>query len=367
MLVLVAHVRQLFLLPAADSDLGIVDQALYLGTSFGHGAVLVFFVLSGYFVGGSVIRQKSTGTFSWGSYAASRGTRLWIVLIPAIILTAILDRVGFAFLSDRAVYGPDSNTAENNGMLSALGNVFFLQPNIVEPYGSNHPLWSLGVEACYYILFPLFIIGLTTGSISKRIFSGGLIAVIFFVLGWAGGALFMSWLLGAAVAFKQESITSMLRRLSPHARVASKLGALVLVFAAMAYDRVQKAEPEDVGLSTWLVVVSTAVLIVTLLDDVAAKSAIANGLLAAGSRISAFSYSLYATHMPIMWLGHSFIFASDDAAWEASPLAWIGTLAVSVACTFLAWLFYLATERNTSAVRAGVWRLVGRSRTSVSA
>jgi peptidoglycan/LPS O-acetylase OafA/YrhL len=63
-----------------------------------HEAVIVFFVLSGYFVGGGVLRAWQTGAWSWSTYAIQRLTRLWIVLIPALFLTLALDTIGLRLL-----------------------------------------------------------------------------------------------------------------------------------------------------------------------------------------------------------------------------------------------------------------------------
>src|ERR1700722_8142246 len=44
----------------------------------GHEAVMVFFVLSGYFVGGSALRAVRKGYLSWKKYLFQRLTRLWL-------------------------------------------------------------------------------------------------------------------------------------------------------------------------------------------------------------------------------------------------------------------------------------------------
>ena len=66
----------------------------YLSTGLGHQWVVVFFVLSGYLVGGSVLRQMATDRWSLGGYALKRLTRLYAVLIPALILGGLFDLLG---------------------------------------------------------------------------------------------------------------------------------------------------------------------------------------------------------------------------------------------------------------------------------
>lgn len=49
-------------------------------TRLGHEAVMIFFVLSGYLVGGQVIRRVIAGRFSIADYAIDRSTRIFTVL-----------------------------------------------------------------------------------------------------------------------------------------------------------------------------------------------------------------------------------------------------------------------------------------------
>src|ERR1700722_6088811 len=57
----------------------------YAMCTMGHQAVVVFFVLSGYLVGGHVLRARETGRWSWSVYLIQRGVRLWPVLVPAVV------------------------------------------------------------------------------------------------------------------------------------------------------------------------------------------------------------------------------------------------------------------------------------------
>jgi peptidoglycan/LPS O-acetylase OafA/YrhL len=60
--------------------------------TLGNEAVMIFFVLSGYLVGGSVLRTRLR--WSWKKYLTMRLTMLWVVLIPALVLTIAIDFVG---------------------------------------------------------------------------------------------------------------------------------------------------------------------------------------------------------------------------------------------------------------------------------
>src|ERR1700684_594803 len=45
-----------------------LDRVFYFATGRGHEAVVIFFVMSGWLVGGSVWRQQRDGRFSWRDY-----------------------------------------------------------------------------------------------------------------------------------------------------------------------------------------------------------------------------------------------------------------------------------------------------------
>ena len=59
----------------------------------GYQAVMVFFVLSGYFISSTVLRSINENRWSWSDYLIKRVTRLWIVLIPALVLTYIVAKI----------------------------------------------------------------------------------------------------------------------------------------------------------------------------------------------------------------------------------------------------------------------------------
>jgi peptidoglycan/LPS O-acetylase OafA/YrhL len=55
-------------------------RPLYILSGAGHQAVVIFFVLSGYLISGSVLRSFQRMEWSWAQYTTHRLVRLWIVL-----------------------------------------------------------------------------------------------------------------------------------------------------------------------------------------------------------------------------------------------------------------------------------------------
>jgi peptidoglycan/LPS O-acetylase OafA/YrhL len=156
------HLRAMMFVDYAELKApSLLHKIFYAMTGLGHQAVMVFFVLSGFFVGGSVLRKGPN--FEWIDYAIARLSRLWIVLIPALIVTFVIDRFISSIAPDvlaGSYYsiwssGPFISKDHSTTLLTFLGNVFFLQNILTPVFGTNTPLWSLANEFWYYVIFPL--------------------------------------------------------------------------------------------------------------------------------------------------------------------------------------------------------------------
>ena len=168
LLVVLSHLRGFLFLDLNELERsGVVTKLFYFVTGLGHQAVMVFFVLSGYFVGGSVLSGLVRNSFTWHGYGISRLTRLWMVLVPALLLTLCIDLLGRhwnpgAYAGDLCtefMSGPTPSHPPSWNPMTFAGNLFFLQTISVPVFGSNVPLWSLANEFWYYLIFPLGVFG----------------------------------------------------------------------------------------------------------------------------------------------------------------------------------------------------------------
>ena len=211
LLVVLEHLRAFLFVPFSQLKApGILAKGFYLVTGLGHQAVMIFFVLSGYLVGGSVIGALQSGKWSWREYLLRRMTRLWVVLIPALLLTLLWDKLGCTIApagyhgAYRELYhsGPTPTMPADWSLRAFLGNAFFLQTILVPCFGTNGPLWSLANEFWYYLLFPILLLLLLPGSrISTRMACLLLAAGILLFLPRSillGGVI---WLIGAGVFY----------------------------------------------------------------------------------------------------------------------------------------------------------------------
>jgi peptidoglycan/LPS O-acetylase OafA/YrhL len=334
---------------------GLADKAFYLVTGLGHQAVIVFFVLSGYFVGGSVLRSGSG--FSARHYAVTRVARLWAVLLPALLLTTVVDALILrhapgALMGDYAALwgsGPTAQQPYSASFLTLLGNVFFFQTLLTPVWGSNGPLWSLAYEFWFYVCFPLLTCaaGLTGRSLgrSQRLMCGLSAVMLLGLLPQEVRIGFVYWLMGVCVAVAQT-------RWPPRARPWALALALLFFAAALFYTKVPRAQallalPPDLVLA----LASMALFAVLVTQGPGAAGAAASpGLLRRAAVMgSEVSYSLYAYHFPgVVLLGASVVGARQwSPSWGAAA-AFSGLL-----CALLlgAWVFWWLFERQTHQVR----------------
>ena len=157
--VVFSHLRTFLFVNYVDVEHhNIFTKIFYFVTEYGHQAVIVFFVLSGYLVGGSVVKRYKEQTIDinyFKIYLIKRFSRIYIVLIPSLIVGYILDSLGYINFPDLYTNAYHINAMNYNAhnYLSIdilFGNLLNLQTILVPIFGTNGPLWSLANEWIYY-------------------------------------------------------------------------------------------------------------------------------------------------------------------------------------------------------------------------
>ena len=114
---------------------------------WGHEAVIVFFVLSGYVIAYVADTKEST----LRDYTVSRLARVYSVVLPAIVLTGLFDWIGSSF--DPTTYvgiaAWDYAPVRVMASLTFLNQIWFVYIQLF----SNVPYWSLSYEVFYYVGF----------------------------------------------------------------------------------------------------------------------------------------------------------------------------------------------------------------------
>ncbi len=357
--VLIYHVRYRFFLDYADLRVsGPLVKGWYVLTSFGHDAVMIFFVLSGFLIGGTVVRSIREGRWSWKEYGTSRFVRLYVVLLPALVLTVFWDGLGRWWFGTNPVYTgalqPYRNdffdVGQTSGLATLLGNAAFLQSILVPSFGSNGALWSLSFEWWYCAIFPcLAIAGLARTALNRRaVWAVAALGLLLFV-GVAMTAYFRIWLIGAAVAVLPFSRFVAGWR-APLAFCGMVLcGAVVLLTHV---DAVRALMHGSLLATDTCIGVAFALWLYVLLHD---RAPVAPGAYRQVSRtLAGCSYTLYAVHLPLLVFLRAWLVPGEPWTPDARSLALSGIVA-GVAFAY-AWLLARLFESRTPLAREWLLR-----------
>jgi peptidoglycan/LPS O-acetylase OafA/YrhL len=167
LLVVLHHGRHLWFVDLADvPNKTLLIKVFYFLTGFGSEAVMVFFLLSGYLVGGGALRKWRSDSYSSVDYMISRFSRIYTLLVPVLIFGALIDWIGLHYLNGTEIYtnSPRYHTkslgfviSDNLNIPTFFSNLFNFQDIFSSHFGSNSPLWSLSYEWWYYCLFALIL------------------------------------------------------------------------------------------------------------------------------------------------------------------------------------------------------------------
>lgn len=347
LIVFLAHARGMFLPPVrhfmglatASAAAGRVSTAApgsppYLLPSSGHEAVILFFVLSGVLVGGSVLRDVADGRFTWRHYLLHRLTRLWVPLLPALVLGAVIDMVCSGLTPSLPVF---------------LGNVFFLQDILVPTLGTNSPLWSLTFEWWYYAAFPLLVLGVWKGRgvIARLLCLAGMLAI-----GWLVGPIialyFLIWIGGAAVTLVPRVLNA------SAVRVLLPLGAVILAAVGIAILKLGFMPP----VSDFVLAILACGFCYVILN---ARQEAGDGFYRRAAQFGAgMSYTLYLVHFPVIYaLNH--LLAPGLRLQPGDPVtAYSGLVFTTMSLLVLAyaWAVSRLFEANTGRVQRWLSRVL---------
>ncbi|TAH24856.1 MAG: acyltransferase [Cytophagales bacterium] len=159
----------------------------FLDEDYGHKLVMVFFVLSGYLISYST-RQKERNL---SQYINDRVSRLYSIVIPALIFTYLIDGLCVFFHADYM------NKIPENQIFRVLLNIFFLDQNwsLCSKPSTNGPFWSISYEFWYYMIYGVFYF---VQSYTKKWL---IILGICLFIGPKILLLFPVWILGVAVQY----------------------------------------------------------------------------------------------------------------------------------------------------------------------
>ena len=355
--VMIGHVRSLFFQDYASlAAPGLGTKSLYAATGLGHEAVIIFFVLSGFFIGASVLKSVAANRWSWRSYLTHRFVRLWIVLLPALALGAAFDWAGMNSLQSSATYFSPMRYLSSVSFASRFtprnfaGNLFFLQGIFVDSFGSNGPLWSLSYEFWYYMIFPALVLLLVPNiSAAARAALFVVAAAMLSLVGPTISIYFLIWLAGAAVF----AISSRLPAIHGAQGIASQITGWLVLIGGLAWIR---SGSISAGLTADFILAAcfSAWMLAISIPGGSEPNAVTGWV---AKTLSGFSYTLYLIHFPLL----AFLRTSFDPAgnWPPDVRHFTQGVVLALAALALAYCIAFFTELRTAAVRKRVEGWIG--------
>jgi len=335
-----------------NADLGMYEM-LHGEIKLASEAVVIFFVLSGYLVGGSVLRAVRLGRWSWRSYLTKRMVRIYIVLLPALLLGVILDRIGLHHATPGSVYLTPSGIqlittyelGERLRLLTVFGNALFLQDILVPYVGTNASIWSLANEVWYYIAFPFMVLASVKATkLWTRVTYVLIVVALLWFIGLRISLQFPVWIAGAALLYVPQKLSERQARSGVSA-------SFLLLILTMGGVRLLHFRP--ISADYTLAIVTAVFLYFTIQVHAPAKRGVYKTVAGFASRIS---YSLYLFHLPIA----VFLCSIVNNPWRpwapTSPhiMSYLVTDGLIVVIVYFMWRVF---EANTDAVRI---RLFGK-------
>lgn len=354
-LVVLGHTREFLFLQTGRSadDLGALQKALLAPTSLAQESVAIFFVLSGFLVGGQVIREVRLDRFSWRSYLAKRLSRLWTVLLPGLALTLVLDAISWRTAGFERL--------NNKGSLAVpdlLCNVLFLQEARCRSYGSNESLWSLSYEFWFYIVFAaatIAVVATTRRAWTRALVGAALVVLSLALFGPDLLRLIPSWLFGVVLAVIVRRINERGRPVTPPGGRWSVPAAVVVLAVALVASNLLIHGHAPLEQAVRFVVVGLGACPLVLLLALYAP-ANEHPVVRAVSRTGAWSYSSYVYHAPILKLAIALVVAAGSTL--ADPVVVVAVYGFALVAYLLTIPLWSITERHTNRVRDALLRLL---------
>lgn len=308
---------------------------IYGVSRFGHEAVIIFFVLSGYLVGGKLIERVRMGSFDATRYAVDRVSRIYVPYLPALLLSG-------------AVWWFIGKQVSLSGF--AL-NVVQLQQVASPSFAGNDALWSLAYEVWFYVIGGAFalacigqsgvrLIALTVGVLSLCIFVKLLPIYL------------LCWLIGA-IAYAAGASSRPVR----DGAIGSALFVTGVILSQYAFQHAPTNFVSGSGFDAKATPLRQIAFLVMCLGVVfilaASMQSTPQGLWARverwGSTLAAGSYTLYLTHYPVLLLCEHF----DPVKHAAMDTAAFVSFGLRISLSLIvAWGLYWLFERRTPQVRA---------------
>jgi peptidoglycan/LPS O-acetylase OafA/YrhL len=320
---------------------GPLKAAFYFMAGFGHPAVMVFFVLSGFLVGQKIRSLIAEPTPDIRSYLIDRTARIFVVALPAIGWSLLLlGLVVWLAPHSQVVAGPPWSVTLPKPLLQDLnpvvwlGTAAMLNTVALPTPQMEAPLWSLSCEWTYYMM------AIAGVALLKRRWSWTIpyALILTGLSAWFNPGVLLYglvWIMGLVASVVSD-------RGWFRGRITCAVAVLIGA-AAFALSRNPAFPDLALGLGMAILVAHRAWRNWSFLGGF-------------GERIAGFSYTLYVTHFPLTAAIAAFLTAKF-AFGPVGVTAVLGGVALSLA---VAYGIAQLTEFRTRQARAWLTRAVDR-------
>lgn len=320
----------------SDDEKNIFTQIFYFIGRLGNEPVIVFFVLSGFLVGGKALQRILNNDIDVKSFFIDRFTRIMLPLLATLLFMVVV-----AIILGTPIPFKD-----------ILGSLFSLQ-GILTGYGGNAPLWSLAYEVWFYIFIGCLMI-ICRGKNKKNIL------IAFFVL-----TICISIFTKLETRYLLIMFMGTFSFLLPRENIKylkSKIFLLLILLGCSFVLSQLTSETRSLNLSAFsflehkqisVFLAFISVLLVHHLIVAKPKKRIWANIESVSSKFSDFSYTLYLTHFPLMYLLAYIGFPKSNPFNTISILYYIVEILISLV---VAYLIYLVSEKQTPIVKKYIKR-----------
>ncbi|MFY0618587.1 acyltransferase family protein [Shimia sp.] len=309
--------------------------------SGGFAGVDVFFVISGYLIGGKILDDLAAGQFSFKTFYTRRARRILPALV--VMIFAVMCLGWFSMMpNDYRYMGGAAVTA-----LLSLSNVWFLtRIDYFNPEAKYDPLihtWSLGIEEQFYLIIPLLLLLLWRWRPRYLMPVLALLALASFGIALVTAAEFRmeafyllhtrAWelLVGVLVAWSQRNRPLPTGMHSP----AFSMGLLLIVWGLWS---VPPTAPWP-GLWTLPTVIGTVLVLWAPQAAPSLRKILSNAPM---RFLGLISYSLYLWHQPVISL------LKKAYLWPDTLYGVLAVLAAMIVLATLSWKFVEQLFRGTA-------------------
>jgi peptidoglycan/LPS O-acetylase OafA/YrhL len=342
-IVFAGHLHELLLSPYEQVEQpNMLIAGFYFVSGLSSEAVMVFFVISGFLIGGKNLERAKTGSFYFNSYCVDRISRLYVVLLPAILIGYCLDVIGSSYFPEAGLYNLFSYhiITEHLETSILIGNLLMLQSFYTTVIGSNFPLWSLSFEFWFYLLFGLLILSIFGSKQNKSKYWYLILSlIIVLILGYKFILYFLIWCIGLSVAFLNKKI------------IKSPIIALIQFIIVLIMSRFNVIAIQY--LCDLLTAISFGIFLLSMKE---VNNSFLCGTKKINSVLAGFSYSLYLLHYPLilfllsLWVS---IFQISNFSNEYQPngVGIVIYFSIMIIIFTITYTFSLVTENKTALVR----------------